>query len=500
MSPQTTISRFIALSALFLLIGCDACDPNGEPPADAGQASGDGTLVQGGEEKAYRMNVDESYLRIMVEKKSGPCSAFHDHAVEARGVTLSFYLDEDDLGASNIIASVPAAALEPDSPESRDTFDKTRGSRISDSDREKIYGSVQGEILGGQHPTLSFEVTGLPAIEGSDLSATIEATIAGQTSSIEMTYNASFEGDVLTIDATGTIDGSEHGMMRATLSKQCSKAAMPMALKLVLEPGSSDGPQEFDAGEPYEQQYFPYEGGCDDDVGYVEVSDVLVRRCAGCHSEDSTFPLTAYEDWRYDSITSQGKPLYETAWELLVATDGLLMPPLFDSTPLPAEDLALAQLWIEKGAPEEKCSPEPLTPFVPAQQADCGDTNYLEDIKPMIDQNCVFCHDGIYHPLSLVSYEDGMAGMDTAEHFFYQPLTPWEVSVERVADGTMPPTGGGLQFFYSGVFEDDLAILREWVDLGYPKEPCDTESSDGGVETDGGMASDGGVSTSDSGS
>lgn len=482
------------LLTLNSLVACEACDPGVEPPADAGQASGDGTLVQGGEEKAYRMNVEESYLRIMVEKKNGPCSAFHDHAVEAEAVTLSFYLDDDDLGASTILASVPAAALNPDSPESRDTFEKTNGTRISDSDREKIYGSVQTEILGSEHPTLSFEVTGLPALSGEDLTATISATIAGQTSSIEMTYNASFEGDVLTIDATGTIDGSEHGMMRATLSKQCSKTAMPMAMKLVLEPGSSDGPGRFDAGAPYEQQYFPYEGACDDDVGYAEVSQVLVRRCAGCHSEDSTFALTAYEDWRYDSITSQGKPLYETAGELLTATDSLLMPPLLDSTPLPEDDLALALQWIEKGAPEEKCDPDPPSPFTPVLQADCGEINYIEHIKPMVDQNCVYCHDGVYHPLSLISYEDGIAGMDTAEHFFYQPLTPWEVSVERIADKTMPPFGGWGDFYFSGDFDEDLATLRNWVTLGYPKEPCESVDGDGGVSD-----ADAGAVSADSG-
>jgi hypothetical protein len=469
----TTIS-----CALVSLSGCTACEPPPEPVIDAGAGSGDGVLIRSGEEIAYAMNLEESYLRILVQKKSGPCSAFHDHAVEAKAVSLTFSLDEDAPENSTISAVAPAAALEPDSQESRETFEVTSGSTITASDRSTIYGSVQKEILGGEHPTLTFEVSGLPALEGTDLTATVVATIAGETSDIEMTYTGVFDGDVFTVEGTGTIDGSEHGMMHATLNKQCVRTDMTMALKLVLAPGVSDGPPEFDAGPAYEQSYFPYDGGCDDEIGYVAVSDVLLRRCAGCHTSDSSFPLVDYEDWRYDSITSPGRPLFERAGELLAATDGLAMPPLLDSTPLPEADLEKAFLWINKGAPKEQCSPGPVTPFVPVTQTACGTTNYDDHIKPMIDNNCVFCHDGVYHPLSLVSYDDGNQGAEGAPHDFYQPLTPWEVSVERIADKTMPPYGGWGDFFYSGDFDEDLALLQEWISLGYPESAC--AGADGG--------------------
>jgi hypothetical protein len=282
---------------------------------------------------------------------------------------------------------------------------------------------------------------------------------------------------------------------------------MDLHFDLVLQPGSVECAGLGD-GEVYEPQLFPDET-CAENVSYNEVRDVAVRRCAGCHdarlSLGATVELVAWDDWRTDSLRNQGRPLYETARELihLDPSDGLAMPPqpragdvgpaaVPLASPLTPDEIATFDAWVADDARDAKCDGDPgPTTFQRVAPAECGALAYDtvngdgESAKDFFDTYCAYCHldaDGTYAQLPQISAAeldgdyravDHALGQAPVAHPFYvgedlQPLSFWQASVERVRDGSMPPGAGGAGLDQT----DEFLAFEAWVEAGAPEAPC----------------------------
>lgn len=481
-------SLLLALSCLPLGLAL-ACNDCTGPLPDAGPPpSGDGVIRIDGEEQPYSVSFADSELLIVVKlKEQFGCGVFHSHVVEASSFQLDFTLDESAPDTSEIVATVPAAALTADDPELRARFPETQSSTLSEDDRRRVRVSVFEELKAETHPTLTFRATDLTVLEGQG-GANVEVTLGGATSTVAMSYEAAFDEDgVLVVDASGSLDGAPHGIPSG-FGSDCVQPVMDLHMKLTLVPGSSEGPPPVDGGPvAFEPTFYPYDGGCDDVVGFAEVREVIGPRCAGCHLDPprlgATTPLVEWEDFRVNAARSPDGPLYETMAELIQLPEdaSLHMPPI-DLSQLTSAERDLLLEWATRGAPPEKCTPDPVRTFTHVEAAACGPVAY-EDVAPIFEDNCNFCHgeDAVSVP-RLDSYAAGLAD---SVHPYYLPLNLWESSLARIEDDSMPPGGGFGQFL-----PDELALLQAWIAGGYPEVRCD--AGDGGV-SDAGSTSDGGV-------
>ncbi len=470
--------RFSVVLAIGLVLsGCP--DDGTGPGADAGVSESAGVVREGGEESAYRMNVADSQFVIIVPKENATgCTVFHSHAIEATTIGLEFVVDYDDPGASSITANIAAAGLMPDDNALRAQFEETNDVDLSDSDRSTIRAGMLSEQLDApDFPTLTFSAANISGVDGTGLTADVTATIKDTDSTFGLSFDATRDGDTITIEGEGTLDGSAHGMP-AGFGSNCIQSDFRVVLKLVLEPGEQAAGVDAGVVEEYVPETFPYEGACDDDVGFPEASQALLKNCAGCHKDTpilgATVPLVDYDDWRTDSLRNQGRPLYETAAELmqLHVAEALHMPPS-STSPIDADDLSLALLWFERGAPDAKCEPDIIEGFIPRDPLPCGSPNYNDDIKPILSVNCEYCHYTGGNP-DVPPLDSYAAGLLDASHPFYQPVSLWEASVHRIADRTMPPYGSAGDYYPAppATFESDVQMLTTWIENGYPEEAC----------------------------
>jgi hypothetical protein len=461
----------LSLGAVFAtaLAGCP-----GTPPDDGGTPTGgDGTIIVDGEAQSYTLDVDASKLLIVIEKNVtvGCPSFFHSHVFEAGAIALSFDIDESDPAASTLTATVPARALIADDPANRALFDLTKDEDVPEAFRGDIKSSGLSELDAVTHPNLVFKVLSLDAIEAGGEgelpnTAQIEVEIAGEKSTIPMQFRYVKDGTTRTLIGEGILDGTPHGMPRKT---ECYKSSsLPLHLTLVLVPGTEQ--TVVDAGPDIDpnRQVFPYEGDCVDKIAFNTVRDVAVRACAGCHAKPelrygATVPLVDYADFRTDSFHNPGVPLFETMRAYLNATDGTLQMPPLDQTPLTVDEKNLLLEWIDQGGPE--CNDGvSATTFTPVNNVACGTPNYIDDVKPVFVNNCSFCHSDTQTALPVIGFDFAPGAADVA-HSYYLPLTIFEASLLRIEDGSMPP--------YGGVTPADAALVRTWVEAGYPEGPCD---------------------------
>lgn len=462
------VARALSLAALTLPFA--ACTTGTGDDGGTPVTGGDGTIVVDGEEKGYTIDAANSKLLIVIEKKTsiGCPSFFHSHVFEAGAIGLSFDIDESDPASSTLTATVPARALIADAPENRALFELTADEELPEQFRGDIKTSGLSELDANTHPTLTFKVLSVDALAagtGDDLpnTAQLEVEIAGQKSTIPMQFRYVSDGDTRTIVGEGILDGTPHGMPRKT---ECYRHDnLPLHLTLTLVPG--DEPTVVDAGpiEVYEPTVFPYEGDCVDKIAFNEVRDVAVRACAGCHAKPevnfgATSPLVDYADFRTDTLHNPGAPLFETMRAYLNAQDGKPQMPPLDQTPLTVDEKALLLEWIDQGGPECNEGVAPTT-FTPVAEAPCGTPSYA-DVKPLFENNCVFCHTDDGGPLPAIGF-DYVDGTVQAGHPYYRPLTLFEASLERIIDGSMPPYGIGAT---------DFSLLTDWIALGYPEAPC----------------------------
>jgi mono/diheme cytochrome c family protein len=465
--PSRLVARRFSIALLSLsLTGC----PDG-PPADGGTTGGDGTIVIDGQAQSYTLDADASSLLIVIEKKVtvGCPSFFHSHVFEAGQLSLSFDIDEGAAAASTLSATVPARSLIADEPTNRALFDLTKDEDVPASFRGDIKSSGLSELDAATHPNLVFKVLSLDALAaGADgelpNTAEIEVEIAGEKSTIPMQFRYVKDGTTRTIIAEGVLDGREHGMPRKT---ECYKAeSLPLHLTLVLVPGEE--PTVVDAGpvDVYTPEVFPYAGDCANKIAFNTVRDIAVRTCAGCHATTPRFGATSslvtYEDFRRDTFHNRGVPAFETMRSYLNAADGKPQMPPIDQAPLSVDDKNQLLAWIDQGGPD--CNDGvPATVFTPVNAVACGTPNYADDVKTIFEQNCSFCHLDTGTTLPAIGYGFA-AGAASATHPYYQPLTVFEASLLRIEDGTMPPD--------FAVSPTEAALVRTWVEAGYPESAC----------------------------
>jgi hypothetical protein len=461
--------RATAVTALALLVsaGCDDCFG---PELDAGPpGSASGTVVIDGNEELYSVDVEASKLIVITGLNLAQigCGVFHFHAVEAKSYSADFRMDQADPGGSTWTFEVPAAGLEPDDPENRAMFPQTADVMLSEGDRKSIMVSVLDELRAEDHPIVTFAARDFTTFEGEG-TATLDVTINGRTSELELAYEASFgEDDVIRVTGEGVIDGTQHEIPNPDgVFSDCIASDMPLHLDMVVRPGGGDGPPPApDAGPPFEETYFPWDAGCPDDNGYDSVVEIFGRRCLGCHSDPprlgASSPLVTWEDFRVDTARNVGRPLYEVVAEYvqLDIAESLHMPPAADVTQLNQDELGQIVGWANAGGPPEACTPidTPAFTHVPQSTA-CGTYGFEEDIKGLF----VSGNDaGVADDGGMNEYEDGLPLTD---HPYFMPLNLWETAYERMKDGSMPPGGG--------VGAAELARVEAWIAEGYPETRC----------------------------
>ena len=103
------------------------------------------------------------------------------------------------------------------------------------------------------------------------------------------------------------------------------------------------------------------------------------------------------------------------------------------------------------------------------RETECGTVPFDGLIDNIIESNfCVICHSAGNGTLPVIDPTDYSSGLPDVEHGFYQPLSLWEASIERMRDGTMPPDAAG----FSRVTAEEIATLDAWLADGYPATAC----------------------------
>lgn len=484
-----------------------ACNCNPITPP-AGDVCGTGTV----DGAPYAVDPAGTRALLVVSRKDGAgCGVFHSHVVKATVGTIEYALNSADLGASTVKVTLLAAGLDVDDPQLRaELLPEGENQPLSDGDRQSIRGSVAEEVLAHEHPTLVFTLSKLSAADGAG-TATMKAELAGATSDVGLDYTVTKEGTTYKVTGTASLDGAPYGIPRNSLGF-CVEQVMQVRFDIVLVPAAQ--PVVCEGAEPppaYEPQFFD-DTECADAVGYNEVRDVAVRRCAGCHAAElrlgATVPLIEWEDWRSDSLRNPGRPLYQTAHDYvhLAPDQGLSMPPVDPveplATALTAEEIAVFDAWVEGGARNAACANDPgPTTFAERDftAKQCDDVLHYTSpdaegntAKSFFDNNCSYCHQdgtGRYVQVPQVSLlddngdfviddETGGPAVDHVAaaagvlHPYYlgagsAPLSFWEASVLRVEDLSMTPNAG-----FDMTQDPSFLQFKAWVEAGAAPAPC----------------------------
>ncbi|MEW5854520.1 MAG: YceI family protein [Myxococcota bacterium] len=475
MNRRATTS--VMLLALSLGAGCNLIPSQSQnlPPPQKG-AGGSGTIRVDGVEQAYRVVEDQSSLLLLVKKNEGDaCSFFHHHAVAAQAVAYSFALDPAQPGSSTLTARVVAAGLDPDDASYREQFPETAGSTMTDRERQDIRVNMLDQLDAANHPELTFTARNLSTLDGAG-TADVTVDVKGRSSTLRMEATARWEDNRLIMEGAGVLDGTQHDIPVGTF-KDCVNPSMGLKMRVVLEPGESSGTVP-DAGvvEEFQRQFYPPDGDCGE-VGYSEVRQTLLVRCAGCHSnpptQGATVPLMTWYDYRYDSVMSPGRPLYLDVAERILDSGGRRMPPE-GATPLTTDEISRVLTWAATGGHMVACNDNGTPPGgssgTPGTSSSSGGTSGdpgacdpvgYADVEPIVSTWCTGCHRADGPQVALDSYE---AGLQPTSHPAYQSLNRWQASAARMEDQSMPPGGGPSSA--------DVELVRRWVNAGTPREPC----------------------------
>lgn len=209
----------------------DASQPGGD---GGGGVTGDGTIVMGGNARAYVVDGTRSELLLLVRRKSQVgCGGGHAHVVVGTQVGWTVALDRDTPGNSTFTADVAANGLEPDRAADRARFPETSGQDVS-AFRDEIRGSVRGQVDAVNHPVLTFVARALSTMDGAG-TATVDVTIKGLPGSVAVDATAAWDGDTVTITGEGVLDGAAYGIPSGAVGA-CLEPLMPMHFTLVLVP------------------------------------------------------------------------------------------------------------------------------------------------------------------------------------------------------------------------------------------------------------------------
>lgn len=180
-------------------------------------------------------------------------------------------------------------------------------------------------------------------------------------------------------------------------------------------------------------------------ISYSMVNEkIFTSRCISCHGNSGGVNLESYT-----SIKKHLPAIERTALiEKTMPKNGSLTP----------SEIALLSAWIKAGAPENPQAPIPEEPLKP---------NFESIKKKIIDKRCIACHSsgGKASGVPLTSLKEIL---DSPREIVL-PNNPDEsgliIAVERMDSKRMPPpeTENPLS-------QDEIAILRQWIELGAPEK------------------------------
>ncbi|MCB0567350.1 MAG: hypothetical protein KDD01_23525 [Phaeodactylibacter sp.] len=195
---------------------------------------------------------------------------------------------------------------------------------------------------------------------------------------------------------------------------------------------------------------------CDPNVVYFEldVLPILRSNCAksGCHDENSAQDgviLTSFE-----SVMATGKiepfDLNDSEiYEVIVETDPDKRMPQPPNAPLTSAQINLVASWILQGAKNESCDPA-------AEGCNTDNVSYSADIRPVIENNCLGCHQGA-NPTGgfvLETYADVVAKVNSGR--FYGAVA-WEPGFVPMPFGASAPLP-----------QCNLNKIKAWIEAGAP--------------------------------
>ncbi len=367
--------------------------------------TGQGQVTTGGAARDYTVDAANSNLLLLSKKRDASnCSFFHHHAVGALSARYTFSLNKDDPASSWLTAEVFAAGLDADADGYRAAFPETAGTTVPESERGDIRTNMLQQIDGEQFSTITFAARQLSTLDGSGTSD-VETTLKGRVSHFTMNATASWNGDTVTIDGTGALDGAQHDMPVGSF-RDCIDPVMPLKLHLVLVPGRATGTDVDASIPPFNTTDFPDTVPCGS-VGWEDVRDVVALHCGACHGENpqygATVPLHNHQAFHVNSRLYPDGPLWEDSQDRLLATDTQQMPPA--AYPITQAELTLLQDWLGGGAPLHKCdgAGQPLeVPAIPAPGCGTARTWIYEDEAPRGSglraewmnpgEDCIACH------------------------------------------------------------------------------------------------------------
>lgn len=195
---------------------------------------------------------------------------------------------------------------------------------------------------------------------------------------------------------------------------------------------------------------------CDPDVIYFEldVLPILRSNCAksGCHDENTAQDgviLTSYESVMATAdvrpFNLSGSDLYEVITE----DDPDKRMPQPPNPRLTAAQINLISAWILQGAKNESCDPS-------AGGCDTENVSYSQDIRPIIENNCLGCHRGA-NPVGgfvLETYDDVLAKVNDGRLY---GAVSWQTGFVPMPLGASEPLP-----------ECDLGKIKAWIDAGAP--------------------------------
>lgn len=391
----------VAGTACDLLPPLPGSEPNNPPLVTTTTSTG--FVRNNGVPLDYRVDAAQSSLLLMVRKVNAQsCGLFHDHAMAALATNYTFALDRQAPGTSTLKADVVANGLDADSASAREQFDETRGSSFTERERADIRSNMLAQLEASSHPMLTFEASALSTLEGAG-TASVSVNIRGVQSTTTLNATATWAGDVLTIDGTGALNGGAHGLPRGSFS-DCVDPNMTLKMHLVLAPGANTGSGVDASVPPFVQTTFPDELPCGP-VGYDDVADVIALNCGGCHSDpaqySATEPLRSWANFHVNSNLFRDDPLFNDAWDRMLATDGRRMPP--EPYALTSVEYDAIVGWLSTGAHQHRCdaSGNPIT-TAPDAGATCkSNSRYVwddPDDSPLPDErmfpgkDCLDCH------------------------------------------------------------------------------------------------------------
>lgn len=221
------------LSGLNATQGCEDPTPTPVPPVPP--SSTEGSVIVDGQAHPYTIDYAASRLVIRVQLTPDCTLPFHNHAILSTSNAFRFALSVDDPAASTFEADVHAAGLEADLPEIDALYPETAHNSFTDEERAEIEASMNEQLDATTFDTLYFRAYDLTTLYGIG-TASVDATIKGITSSLEMSGGASLEPDGRVIlAATGMLDGTPYGIYTG-FGASCISPLMPLDLVLELVP------------------------------------------------------------------------------------------------------------------------------------------------------------------------------------------------------------------------------------------------------------------------